>query len=135
MPDWCKDKDEAAGTLAYQTDGPVPVTVSQKPRARTRRRRWGEHSGHILLPHPSSIFLLRQFCAVVAVLPPAFERIDVAESAGVHKVELDDIIAVVERCAWVWSERILMEGYESAVRRRGANARSGHGGSRGGGSN
>jgi len=41
------------------------------------------------------LILLRQFCTAFAVLPPAFKLIDVAESAGVHKVKLDDIIAVV----------------------------------------
>ena len=106
MPDWGEDEDEAAVPLACQRAWACACDGLPKPRATTRRRRWEGHSGHILLPLPQApSILLRQFCAVVAVLPPAFKRIDIAESAGVNKVELDDIIAVVELCAWVWLKR------------------------------
>jgi hypothetical protein len=95
----------------------VPVTVSPKSRATTRRR-------HIprtfdLLPLPRSV-LLRQFCAVFAVLPLAFEHVDIAERACVHEIELENIIAIVERRPWIWPQRrFLVEGYEGAGRRRG----------------
>jgi hypothetical protein len=48
-----------------------------------------------LLPLPRAD-LLRQLCTIFAVLPPAFKPIDVAERAGVRKVDLDDTVAVVE---------------------------------------
>ena len=88
-----------------------------------------------LLPLPRAV-LLRELWPVFAILPPAFKPIDVAERAGVRKAELDDTVAVVEGCARVWPQgRFLMEGYERAERRRGADAGSGHGEGRGGGGN
>src|SRR5712691_3094192 len=50
-------------------------------------------------------------------------------------VKFDDIIAVVEWCAWVWPQgRFLVEGHERTRRRRRTDARSGYsgGGGRGG---
>ena len=42
------------------------------------------------------------FRTVPTVQSPAFERIDIAERAGIGKVEFDDIVVVVEWCARVW---------------------------------
>ena len=64
----------------------------------------------------------------------AFKRIDIANFAGVCKVKLDDIAAVVECYAQVWlQERILMEGSQRMKHRRGIDTRSGHGGEAGAG--
>ena len=87
-------------------------------------------SGHIprtfdlvALPRP---VLLRVLRAVPAIQSAPLERIDVAERAGVGKVELDDIVAVVEWCARVWPQgRFRVEGHERTRRRRGTDARSG----------
>src|SRR5712691_6434845 len=82
---------------------------------------------HLLaLPRPNPP---RVLCTVPgpAVHSPAFERIDIAECAGVGKVELDNVVAVVEWCAWVWPQgRILTEGHEPTAR-RGIYVRSGQG--------
>jgi hypothetical protein len=51
--------------------------------------------------HERSISSLSQLCPVFAVLPPAFEHIDIAERARVCEIELDNIIAIVERRPWV----------------------------------
>jgi hypothetical protein len=78
---------------------------------------------------------LRRFRTVPTVQLLAFERIDMAERAGVSKVEFDDIVAVVEWCARVWPQgRFLVEGHEGMRRRRRTDARSGYsgGGGRGG---
>lgn len=48
---------------------------------------------------------LRVFRTVPTIKSPAFERIDIAECAGVGEVELDDIVAVVEWCARVCPRR------------------------------
>jgi hypothetical protein len=62
----------------------------------------------------------------------AFERIDIAEYAGVSKVEFDDIVAVVEWCAWVWPQgRFLSEGHGRTRCRRRTDARSGYSGGAG----
>ena len=53
-----------------------------------------------LLPLPRLI-LLRELCPIFAVLSPAFKRIDIAERARVREIELDNIIAIVERRPWV----------------------------------
>ena len=47
-------------------------------------------------PRPIPLWVCR---TVPAVQAAAFERIDIAECASVRKVELDDIVAVVEWCA------------------------------------
>ena len=41
------------------------------------------------------------FLSVPAFRPPVFERIDIAERVNVGKVELDDIVSIVEQWAWV----------------------------------
>src|SRR5712691_10086777 len=73
-------------------------------------------SGHIqqtfdLLVLPRLI-PLRRFCTVPTVQLLVFERIDIAECAGISKVKFDDTVVVVEWCAWVWPQRrILVEGH------------------------
>ena len=78
---------------------------------------------------------LRVSRTVPAVQSAAFKRIDIAECAGVGKVELDDIVTAVEWCAREWPpRRTLTGGRERTGRRRGTDARSGRGGTgRGGG--
>jgi len=123
------------GRLRRQ-DAPVVARVSPKSLVRaTNRVEIGSDalSGHIprtfdlvALPRP---ILLRVLRAVPAVQSAAFERIDVAECASVGKVELDDIVAVVDWCARVWTqERFFMEAHERTRRRRGIDVRTGHGG-------
>jgi len=80
----------------------------------------------VTLPHPIPLRVSR---TVPAVQLGAFERIDIAQCAGVGKVEIDDIVAVIEGCAREWPQgRILLGGRERTGRRRGTDARSARGG-------
>ena len=85
----------------------------------------------ITLPRPIPLRVSR---TVPAVQSAAFKSIDIAECAGVGKVELDDIVTAVEWCAREWPQRrTLTGGRERTGRRRCTDARSGRGGTGRGG--
>ena len=61
----------------------------------------------LALPRPIP---LRVFRTVGAIQSAAFERIDISERAGLGKVELENLVAVVEWCTRVCPQgRILIE--------------------------